>query len=95
MANGERIPNLGEKLFSGLTDAEGHQRSIRAQVCDVSKPLLSVSRLVRAGNSVIFSAQGSYIEDGQTGEKIHLEEHQGMYHLRLWVPTKPAVAAGF
>ena len=92
VANGQRIPNLGEKLFSGYTDGEHLQRAIRAQVCEVSKPLLSVSRLVKAGNSVVFSPEGAYITDGATGENISLTEHGGMYHMRLWVPARPATA---
>ena len=95
VANGERIPNLGERIFTGVTDKEGHSRTIKAQVCEVSKPLMSVSRLVKAGNSVVFSAQGSYIEDDASGERIHLEEVNGMFNLKVWVKTGAAQAAGF
>ena len=35
VANGVRIPNLGEKKFRGFTE-EGLQRSMKAQVCEVS-----------------------------------------------------------
>ena len=93
VANGQRIPNLGEKLFAGTSHWEGNLRNIRAQVFDVSKPLMSVSRLVGAGNSVVFSPTEAYIEDGQTGERVHLEEHGGMFTLKMWV-QKPA-ASGF
>ena len=94
VANGERIPNLGEKAFTAYTDKEGYCRGIRAQVCDVSKPLLSVSRLVKAGNAVIFTPGGSYVEDGQTGERIALEEQGGMFNMRVWIPTTSS-SAGF
>ena len=95
VANGERIPNLGEKAFTAYTDKEGYCRGIRAQVCDVSKPLLSVSRLVKAGNAVIFTPSGSYVEDGQTGERIALEEQGGMFNMRVWIPTSSSSAPGF
>ena len=87
VANGVRIPNLGEKSFQGYTDAEGIKRGIKAQVCDVNKALLSVSKLVQAGNRVVFDPQGSYIEDTTTGEQIWLQETGGMYTLKMWVPA--------
>ena len=59
VANGQRIPNLGEKLFVGASHTEGHMRNIKAQVCDVSKQLMSVSRLVKAGHSVVFNPQAA------------------------------------
>ena len=86
VANGERIPNLGEKKFLGTSD-EGIMREITAQVCDVNKPLLSVRRLLNTGNRVVFDRSGSYIEDPTTGEIMYLEEKQGMYVLKLWTKT--------
>ena len=87
VANGDRIANLGEKTFTGLTDAEGHIRTVKAQVCDVSKPLMSVSRLVKAGNTVVFAPEGAHILHADSGERIRLTEKNGMYHLRMWVQT--------
>ena len=43
-----------------------------------------MSRLVAAGNSVVFSPEGSYIHDG-SGETIWLEANAGMYTVKLWV----------
>lgn len=84
VANGVRIPNLGEKTFKGHTE-EGFQRNLKAQVCEVNKALLSVNKMVQAGNRVVFDNTGSYIEDKFTHEKIWLEEKGGMYMLRMWV----------
>ena len=55
VANGEHIPNLGEKHLRGFTDQEGFPRHVTAQVCDVSKPLMSVAKLVKTGNTVVFT----------------------------------------
>lgn len=88
VANGDRIPNMGEKMFHGFTDNEGLQRSIKAQVCAVNKPLLSVNRLVQAGNTVVFGPEGAYVQDGANAEKIWLRENGGMYMMKLWVPTQ-------
>eukprot|EP00973_Karenia_brevis_P060029 8352702-Karenia_brevis.AAC.1 len=66
---------------------EGVRRNITAQVCDVNKALLSVKKVVDAGNRVVFEDEGSYIEDRVTGERMWLEESSGMYVLKMWVPT--------
>ena len=92
VANGIRIPNLGEKKFVGVTD-EGVSRKMVAQVCDVNKGLLSVRRMVQAGNTVVFTKKGSYIEDDHTRERMHMEEKNGMYMLKLW--TRSENASGF
>ena len=82
-ANGERIPNLGEQKFMAHTQ-EGCKKSIRAQVCEVTKALLSVRRLVEAGNRVVFEEGGSYIEDIYRKERMYLQEKHGMYTLKVW-----------
>lgn len=84
VANGVRIPNEGEKKFVGVSE-ESVARSLTAQVCDVNKGLLSVKKVVAAGNTVVFDESGSYIEDKITKEKMWLREDNGMYMLRLWV----------
>ena len=86
VANGLRIPNLGEKRFVGETE-EGFKRNMTAQVCNVNKALLSVAKVVAAGNRVVFDSQ-SYIEDKKSGEKIHLTEKGGMYMLKMWVANE-------
>ena len=87
MANGIRIPNLGEKEFTGVTD-EGESRTVLAQICDVNKCLMSVSKVVKAGNRVVFDPEGSYVEDVQSGETMATKEVRGMYMLKLWVHSK-------
>ena len=53
-------------------------------MADTNKALLSVSRLVAAGNTMVFSPEGSFIRDG-SGETIWLNEAAGMYTVKLWV----------
>jgi len=88
VANGVRIPNLGEKTFVGYTE-DGKQRTITAQVCDVSRGLLSVDKMLARGNRVIFDDDGSYIENKYTREKIWLNKDKGMFMLNLWVKRCP------
>ena len=53
IANGDEIPNLGEKLMPVVT-AEGAWKGLLAQVADISKALQSVRSLVKAGHVVVF-----------------------------------------
>ena len=57
-------------------------------MCEVNKALLSVSRMVQAGNKMVFSGSGSYVEDETSGERIPLKEQGGMYMLKLWVKNQ-------
>ena len=84
VANGVRIPNEGEKKFSGSSE-EGVERTLTAQVCDVNKALLSVRKVVAAGNRVVFDNAGSFIEDKSTGEKMWMSEQNGIYMLKFWI----------
>ena len=88
VASGDLIPNLGEKNFLAYGE-QGQARAIKAQVCEVNKALMSVSRMVQAGNKVVFSKSGSYVEDESTKEKIPLREQGGMYMLKLWIKNQP------
>ena len=87
VASGDLIPNLGEKNFLAYGE-EGQARAIKAQVCEVNKALMSVSRMVQAGNKVVFSRSGSYVEDEATRERIPLREQSGMYMLKLWIKNQ-------
>jgi len=87
LANGETVENEGEKHMMA-SSGEGVNRMITAQVTEVSKPLMSVSKLVKAGNTVVFSPEGSYVYDGYNGETMNLEARNAMYMLKVWV--KPA-----
>ena len=82
------VPNEGERDFVGQTE-EGHTRAIKAQVADVNKDLLSVSRMVKNGCQVVFHPEGSYAQDLETHEQVWLKESGGMYTLSMWVRMHP------
>ena len=93
VATGVQIPNLGEKKFEAVSE-EGVKRGMTAQVCEVNKPLLSVHKVKKAGNRVVFEddeegRDASYIENKATGEKMWMKEKGGMYMLKLWVRKMP------
>ena len=83
VADGTLIPNLGEKRFRAVTE-EGYEKGIVAQVCGVSKSLLSVRRVVENGGTVVFKIGEGYI-DGANGDRIWMKERDGVYTLKLWV----------
>ena len=84
VASGTTIPKPGEKCFVAAA-GEGQCRKMRAQVCSVNKALFSVSRMVQAGNRVVFEEKGSYVEDLHSGVKMYKYEKGGMYMLKMWV----------
>ena len=63
----------------------GEVRKMTAQVTQVNKCVLSVSRVAKSGNRVVFEEGSSNIENKATGHVIPLEEKGGMYVLRMWV----------
>ena len=85
VADGSYIEHLGEKNFTALTDA-GLEHHMTAQVTDVNKAFLSVSKLVSKGCRVVFDKDSSYIENRSSGDWVPLEQRNGMYVLRMWVP---------
>ena len=92
VANGVRIPNLCEKKLQVYSE-EGTVRSITTQVCEVNKGLLSVRKVVVAGNCVVFDSTGSYIEDKKTHERMYMRDEAGMSMLRMYV--RNAACEGF
>ena len=64
IANGDEIPNLGEKLMPVVT-AEGSWKGMRAQIADVSKPLQAVRSLVKVCHIVC-------VRDGEDGSQNYI-----------------------
>ena len=95
LADGSYIPHKGNKTFGAVTDI-GITKQITASVTDVDTPLLSVAQIVRAGSTVVFHRDGSYVQDEQ-GEKIPIEQKGGLFTLKVWVPRDQAshCPAGF
>ena len=90
-ANGSIIYNEGQKSVSMMT-RKGIWRDMRFTICDVSKALGSVIQMCRAGHIVVFKPpwheDGSYIQHLDTGEKMWLEETNGLYVLNAKVAPK-------
>ena len=61
-ANGNRMPNLGEKKVHFKTK-DGLNFSITFQVTKVKKPLAAVSKITQKGNWIRFGPSEAYIEN--------------------------------
>ena len=86
-AGGHKVANLGmQRPYIYMQD--GSQYTMAFQVAGVSKALGAVSRIVGAGNRVIFddlATVGSYIENKTTGKTTPLRQNNGVYYLDVWV----------
>ena len=92
-ANGSRIPNLGQKAVKYRT-AEGHMCGMGFQIAEVERPLIAVSQLTQAGNSVTLRKDDGEIVHDQTGRKIALTRKDGVYIMKMWVPARGAQGEG-
>ena len=79
VANGNRIPNLGEQFIKGTTSS-GREIKFRAQVADVTKPLASVHEMVESGCTVVFGKR-SYIRSDASGKEIEMRAKNGQFVL--------------
>ena len=54
---------------------------MKFQICEVTKALGSVMKIVKNGNKVVFEEGGSYIQNVKTKNNMWLREHEGVYVL--------------
>ena len=96
VANGEEIPNLGERLMAVMT-VEGTTRGLRAQVANVSKPLQAVRQLTKTGHMVVFGdgpeGELHYVVNKLTGEMNAIRDDGINYLMGLYI--MPPEEAGF
>ena len=67
-----------------LTD-DGTTNRMTAQVTEVKKALLSVAKIVQAGNRVVFENNHNYIENTANGKRIPIEQRNGSYVMKVWI----------
>ena len=90
IANGDSIPNLGEKRCEMWTEGAMQPKSIAMQVADVHKALLSLSRCADMGFESRFGSHFGCLFDTATGEVIPLQRRGNLYVLRAWIRAAPA-----
>ena len=89
VANGESIPNLGERRCLLMTLGARDAKKITFQVADVHKPLLSISRCADMGFNCHLGKDGGYLEDTITGENIPLTRRDNLYVMKAWAKRYP------
>ena len=93
VANGEEIPNLGERHCLLMTEDSQNPKAIVFQVADIHKPLLSVSRCADLGFQCVMGKHGGQLVDEESGEIIPLHRRGNLYVMRAWVRQNES--AGF
>ena len=86
-ANGDPIENRGQMTLN-LTTTTGHPIQSVFQVCEVSRPLWSVSKICDAGCEVTFTKTGASIKHAPTGKEVcTFERKRGLYVASM--PLRP------
>ena len=84
-ANGGKIMNLGEQHIP-VALSNGARTICAFQVAEVSRPLMSVSKLCEMGNRVLFGANGGVIMNLRSGEMTPFAKEEGVYTFDIWIP---------
>ena len=94
VANGETIPNEGERRCLLMTIGAHVPKKIVFQVADVHKALLSITRVADAGYECHLNNVGGYLLDTYTGEKVPITRKGNLYVMKAWVREDRAPAFG-
>lgn len=89
VANGEEIPNLGERQCLAMTPGGRTAKRIHFQVASVHKPLLSITKCADMGFDCVLQRGGGYLYDNETGEAVPIERKGNLYVLKMWVKQAP------
>ena len=83
-ANGEHIKDLGEKSIPFKTN-EGVHRCISFRSANVVKPLISMQKAVRGGNTVVLDEKNPHIRNNRDGTVNKLDVSNGVYPMDMWI----------
>ena len=95
VANGETIPNLGERRCLMMTQGSGIMKKINFQVAEVHKPLLSITRVADMGYDCVLGKGGGYLIDQSSGERIPLYRKDNLYILKARIKQDPSDVTPF
>ena len=74
---------------------DGHKVPITFSDLPVQCPILSVRRIVRRGNKVVFNLDGGYIKHKATGNKMYFVEREGIYFIKMKILDAESPESGF
>ena len=89
VANGDTIPNLGERRYIMMTENSSNPKRIAFQVADVHKALLSVTRAADMGYQCVLGKNGGWLQDETSSERIPIQRKGNLYVMRVWVKECP------
>ena len=87
-ASGDPIRNLGQMSVQ-FRDGQQRMCGMHFQLAEVDRPLISVARLVDAGNRVVFGPTGGFIAHVATGCRVQLVRDGNVYTLGMHLPPEP------
>ena len=86
VGNGARVPNEGELLLNLESEIGQNKRRLQStfQVVEVTRPLMSVSRICDQGLRCVFDDQEALVVDKATGETIvSFQRRGGLYIAKM------------
>ena len=81
-ADGRRIPNEGEVVLNLMAPNGGggeEKIELTSQVAEITRPLLSVSKLCEKGYTCLFTKDGGDLLDAEGRSMMHFKEANGLY----------------
>ena len=94
VANGQSIPNLGERRCEFMTVGSDTAKRITFQVADVHKPLLWITACADMGFGCFFGMEGGMLRDRHTQEVIPLDRKGTLYTMKMWMSQDPNINVG-
>ena len=85
VANGECLPNLGERKCLMMTENSHTMKRITFQCADVHKALLSISRISDLGYECTLGKDGGQLRDVETEDLVPVHRKGNLYVIRAWV----------
>ena len=89
VADGNEIPNLGERRCVMWSENATEARKINLQVADVHKALLSLSRCADINFESRFGRRVGALIDEKGGELIPLQRKGNLDVLKCWLKAAP------
>ena len=93
VADGHRVPNIGQQAVRFRTD-EDLAAGLLFQTAEIVRPLVSASQPAAAGNRVIFSDEGGEIVNKKTSKRTSLHKRRSIYVLRMRILDSPENSFG-
>ena len=84
-ANNSVIQHYGMRKLRGKSD-EYRPMTMVAQVAGVKSALVSVHRLLEAGNRVHFERGNCYVEHVKSKIRTNIAERNGAFEVGFWIP---------